>query len=281
MQIEKPNYTQTPNIIFDLMPQMAEAELRVTLAICRQTFGFHRQADTLSISQLQKATGLSRQGAINGLQAGMERGTITRQPDGNSFAYGLQMAPDAADAETVNQVDTAPVNLVDTAPPDDATSQRSRPALVNLVDHSLVNVVDTQKKDKKERERKGVSASSRARADAPAPSPAPAKPKAVIIYENLVKYPPDVVGEQAIVAAVGEDEPSLKRWGDVVTAWLLSGHRANNVRGMLDWYRDGIPSYKLQENGNGQPGRSAGRRAGPPAPVVARVYDPALEDEFN
>lgn len=126
------------------------------------------------------------------------------------------------------------------------------------------------------------SVSERVRAREPAPPAPSAKPKAVIVYHNLVGFPPDVVGEQAIIAAVGEDEPSLKRWGDAVTAWLLSGHRGSNVRGMLDWYRDGVPSYKLQEtNGNGQPGRSAGHRARPPAPVVERVYDPALEDEFN
>jgi hypothetical protein len=50
-----PRYTQTPNELFDelLAPgRLTEAELRVLLYIVRRTFGFAKDADAISLSQL-------------------------------------------------------------------------------------------------------------------------------------------------------------------------------------------------------------------------------------
>lgn len=128
---EGPNYTQTPNILFDEhMADMSEAELKVVLAVVRKTLGWQKQRDQLSLSQLMELTGLSRQGVVNGVEAAIKRGVIDKQPKGQSFTYGL----------VVNEVDQSTKQ----------TSQRSRPVLVNEVDQlapKLVNEVDTQKKD--------------------------------------------------------------------------------------------------------------------------------------
>jgi hypothetical protein len=48
-----PNYTMVPDQLFDeLMPDLSGAELKVLLYIIRRTFGFKRDADAISISQL-------------------------------------------------------------------------------------------------------------------------------------------------------------------------------------------------------------------------------------
>lgn len=125
-QLDAPNYTQIPNALLDnLMKDMGEAELRVVLAISRKTFGWHKDKDKISLTQLQDITGLSRQGVINGIDAGIERGIILKEPDGVSFIYSL---------------------IIEDA---DETSQRSRPEVVNEIDYhsqrsrlALVNVVD-------------------------------------------------------------------------------------------------------------------------------------------
>lgn len=78
--LEPPNYTQLPNALFKLMPLMSEAELRVVLVIARQTFGWHKESDELSISQLMEKTGMSNRAVINGVQRGIERGIIKRTP---------------------------------------------------------------------------------------------------------------------------------------------------------------------------------------------------------
>jgi len=50
--------------------------------------------------------------------------------------------------------------------------------------------------------------------------------------------------------AVGLDPPNLKKWADVINAWLKRGYNGRNIDGLLDWYRDGIP--KGHSNGNGR-----------------------------
>ena len=113
MAFDQPNYTQFPNQLIALMPDMSDCELRVTLFIARKTFGWHKQRDRLSLSQITAGTGLSKQGAIDGITQGLERGTIARFPVGQSYEYEL----------LVNDVDTK-----------DATSQRNGQAPVNDVD---------------------------------------------------------------------------------------------------------------------------------------------------
>jgi hypothetical protein len=73
-----PNYTQTPNDFFDLIPDMEDSELRVTIVMIRNTFGYHRPGFRMSIAQLAAAAGLSENGAKAGAKAAEERGTFYR-----------------------------------------------------------------------------------------------------------------------------------------------------------------------------------------------------------
>lgn len=83
----EPNYTQTPNNFFDMIPDMSDAELRVTIVMIRQTFGYHRDGFKMSVSKLATASGLSRQGALDGAKAAEERGTFCRaNPDAQGEA---------------------------------------------------------------------------------------------------------------------------------------------------------------------------------------------------
>lgn len=77
-----PNYTQTPNDLFTMLPDMRETELRATLIMIRQTFGFHRGEFKMGVAKLARLSGLSRQGALDGAQAAEKRGTFRRSnPD--------------------------------------------------------------------------------------------------------------------------------------------------------------------------------------------------------
>jgi hypothetical protein len=77
-----PNYTQTPNDFFPMIPLMDEAELKITLVMIRQTFGFHRKGFKMSLPKLARETGLSRSGALIGAKAAEKRGTFRRvNPD--------------------------------------------------------------------------------------------------------------------------------------------------------------------------------------------------------
>lgn len=104
-----PNYTQTPNDFFEMIPDMGDAELRVTLVMIRHTFGFHRNSFKMGVSKLATASGLSRQGALDGAEAAEKRGTFRRtNPDSNTEAeWELVVA--------LNPVDT-PLNPVEGSP---------------------------------------------------------------------------------------------------------------------------------------------------------------------
>jgi phage replication O-like protein O len=50
-----PNFTQIPNILFDdWLPDLSKSELKVLLYIMRRTYGFHKKADKISLTQIQE-----------------------------------------------------------------------------------------------------------------------------------------------------------------------------------------------------------------------------------
>ena len=157
---KSPNYTQTPNELFDEhLKDMSEAELRVTLAVIRRTFGWKQHSVPLSLSELENITGLSRQGVMNGVKAAQQRGLIARTTRGKISLWVVN------DAEHATSQPSRPplVNLVDH--PEDTASQPSRPPLVNVVDRSgnLSSIF------KKKKERKHISATADA-VDQPEPT---------------------------------------------------------------------------------------------------------------
>ena len=113
-----PNYTQTPNEIFDkFLSKLSHAEMKVLLYIVRRTFGFHKEykGDAISLSQicrgiikkdketgetkvLDEGTGLSKKSAILAIK-NLEgkghiivwRGRITKAGDKDSNWYRLNL----------------------------------------------------------------------------------------------------------------------------------------------------------------------------------------------
>lgn len=171
MGVDKPNYTQIPNLLLDdLLMLMSDAEMKVTLAIARRTFGYHRDRIEISISQLQEITHLSKQGVVNGINAGLERGTITRtEGKRGGFVYELVINGEHPStcqrSRHVNEVDSQPsgqvlVNQVDT------TSQPSRPPLVNQVDQNTPVLKKERKKTIKKKVKESIAADA-----APAETP--------------------------------------------------------------------------------------------------------------
>lgn len=68
------SYTKLPNHIVDAMPDMSKAELKVTIAIVRHTYGYHKNECKLTFSELEELTGMSRGGVAAGVKSVVERG---------------------------------------------------------------------------------------------------------------------------------------------------------------------------------------------------------------
>lgn len=165
MGVDKPNYTQVPNLLIeDLMIHMSEAELKVTLAISRQTFGYHRDRIKLSLSALQELTGLSRPTVVKGINEGIERGTITRKAHADgSYVYELLINDCAApskDSLLVNKVDqqASKETLSNLVKNIDQASKESLPELVKNVNQNTPALKKEEKKPKKKREKESIAA---------------------------------------------------------------------------------------------------------------------------
>lgn len=173
--IDAPNFTQTPNILFDdLMADMKEGELRVALAIIRKTFGWHKDREVISLSQLEKMTGMSRQGVLNGIDDLIERGLVKRQKAGRGYSYEL----------IVNEVDqsTKLTNKESTNLTSD--SQLSRP--------KIVNEVDTQKKE----EKKTIKESGKEKAADAADDDTSLRAGVIKLYDDNIGSLTPIVGQE-------------------------------------------------------------------------------------
>ena len=84
-----PRYTQVPDEVFDeLMPRLSGAELKVLLYIIRRTFGFKKERDNISLSQLlhgittaegtvlDRGTGLSKKTLLDTIKNLIEKNLI-------------------------------------------------------------------------------------------------------------------------------------------------------------------------------------------------------------
>lgn len=109
--VPKPNYTQAPNVLLDeLLPEIKTlGELKVTLVVVRETIGWHEEERKLSLAELERRTGLSRQGVIDGAKAAVARGTVERRVEGVRGAqevfYALNLASQESGLGLVNDLD--------------------------------------------------------------------------------------------------------------------------------------------------------------------------------
>lgn len=83
-----PNYTQTPNVLFDhWLPLLKECELKVLLFIIRKTFGWHKERDAISISQIEIGVGSCAKHVLGAINALITYGLIKKEVVGKP---GLQ-----------------------------------------------------------------------------------------------------------------------------------------------------------------------------------------------
>jgi hypothetical protein len=116
-KIHAPNYTQVPNVVLDNIQDLTEAETKIMMVICRQTFGWQRSKARLSRNDFMIHTGLSHQSVKNGIDKLLERGWLLRGETSNTFNYSINL-------ENVEPPQNlAPLNAVDPLKYSPLTSQ--------------------------------------------------------------------------------------------------------------------------------------------------------------
>ncbi|MCD6352498.1 MAG: replication protein [Armatimonadetes bacterium] len=164
-----PHYTQVPDEAFDeLMARLTPAEFKVMMYIIRRTFGFKKNSDAISLSQLvsglrtrdgrvlDHGTGLSKSGVVKAIKGLLRKNVIraVRRPTGphtyEATLYALNLADNSdpspatpSDAPLVDSVDS-PSTLSAQAP---VSSEDSASALSG---HRPVHSEATQESQEKE-----------------------------------------------------------------------------------------------------------------------------------
>ena len=207
---EAPNHTQAPNAFFDkILPEIdTVTELKVTLCVMRQTLGWHKEEDVLSLSRIQALTGLRREGVVDGLRRAMRRGTVTRREAGNTFAYRLKVV----------------------GKPDQSAERGGR-----QTGPETVGKPDPQKKRKEStsKERSSLSGGGQKKAAPPADE-GKARPVSAKQYGVARLVEARNAAKGAGKNPLPLDEPFKRRFGDVYAAHLADGWEAEELEAPLD-----------------------------------------------
>jgi hypothetical protein len=219
-----PNYTQTPNDLFIMLPEMGECELRVTLVMVRQTFGFHRDGFRLGLRKLAAMAGLSRQGALEGSQAAEARGTFKRSnPNAQGEAEWELVVP-------LNQVE-APLNQVE-APP--------------LRGGGQSGVKESIKENFKEREDLSPDFLKMSVQEARTwPT--------IKLYTEATEYFPGSILWGHVDSFITEHKLTSDKIRAVAIEWAARGYKQSNVKGILEWAAFGIPPSKNSTTASAAP----------------------------
>ena len=95
-----PNSTQVPNVLLDrVMPVATDAVFKCLMCVARQTYGWRKEWDAISITQIERLTGLSNKAAIDNMKLLCEAGLVVRRSGANP-QYGFEYSLDSdADIE--------------------------------------------------------------------------------------------------------------------------------------------------------------------------------------
>lgn len=121
-------HTKIPNDLLDKhMADMGVAELKVVLFAMRQTLGYHRASDGISLSQFMAATGLSRQGVLDGIENAKKRRVLCEAGRGKRGVVVYRIDVESLQEPPVTSQASRPVERVDQSSEATSTSQASRP----------------------------------------------------------------------------------------------------------------------------------------------------------
>lgn len=184
------NSTQVPNAVFDeIMPKLSDAALRCYLVITRQTTGWQKSEDSISISQFAEKTGRSKPTVINGCDELEKLGLIVKiEAKNKTSKYALNLSNIFTSQESL---------LVKNV---DNSCQESLQEVVKNLDTHKPNKPTIQKPNKKTNKKN------------PPEKPKPEKPKT---YEQAKAVVRGITKEKLIaddLVALGVDEQVAKDW---------------------------------------------------------------------
>ena len=213
-------YTQVPNHFIDeVLATISASSAVVYLVICRQTRGWHKQSDAISISQFMKMTGLTKPTILRALMELEKRGIINTHTSSKTYAYSISetIIIDTVCCEPTSKESLPIHDGKESLPIDDG--QKSLPIKPVFGQVSLpisVKKVYTQKKGKKESKKTDTRLHQ----------------WQFTVYRELTHLHVPFAWRDKVAELTNEQV-----WRDVITRWIGKGYRPNGIQGMIDWYQ--------------------------------------------
>ena len=231
-------FTQLPNMFVDEhMNSLDPATTLVYIAICRQTIGWQKETDAISLSQFVRMTGLSKPTVTKAIKQLISVELIAVQSsssgkirDTNQYSLRSKsvLLPSKVDLPP-SKVDLPEASKADLPP--------------------VVNDVYTQKKVLNKRE---INSATRKRDDR-------IDSWQLMVYRELCRlHVPHALRDNVLTIVTDETT-----WRTVILAWIGRGYRPNAISGMLDWYQKGIPNARQQRPQRQNDGRDSGLSLSP------------------
>lgn len=101
----KTSWTETPNVVFELVPHLSGAQIKVLMFVCRKTYGYHEETARIGYNEFIEATGLSRFSVNEAITWLVDAGILERETKGNSFVYSLSIDGAAAFLENGSKIE--------------------------------------------------------------------------------------------------------------------------------------------------------------------------------
>jgi len=153
----KPNFTPVPNIIFDeVMRALAPGATKILFAICRFTYGWGKQSDRISLSQLQDITGMARGSVARSIRELGDVVTITPGNPRRQQASEYRLNIEISDKDLVSLRDQPLVSKRDQASllaslikrPSKDNQRKKKDTGANAPSHLPLSTVDNSPKKK-------------------------------------------------------------------------------------------------------------------------------------
>lgn len=134
-------HTAIPNILFDLLlPLLFGSDIKIILVVCRSTFGWHKDEDTISIGQISRATGLSRRHVTSRLQI-LRRSGVLLQSEHGAWRFNSECNQEQVNAALAGELNSPCTHF---------TGELISPKLVNSFPKTGELIAPTKEIKKKE-----------------------------------------------------------------------------------------------------------------------------------
>jgi len=143
----EPNTCPVPNVILDfVMRKVSHAEFKVLMAIVRKTYGWHKDSDRISLSQLVAMTGVSERKVIDSIRS-LDWIVISHKKPKKTTEYRLNLTPQTGLGDAVTALPD-PGHLLKSVQEGPEVSSGASPEVSSDTIDTLKN---TKTKDIKER----------------------------------------------------------------------------------------------------------------------------------